>query len=52
MDFILNHVKRLGIQAIFFKKKVSNTGQISNYMCALRVMSGGDGRYFRVKNRS
>ena len=49
MDFILNHVNRLGKQ--FFFKKVSNTGQISNFMCALRMISGGDGGYFRVKNR-
>ena len=49
MDFILNHVNRLGKQ--FFLKKVSNTGQISNFMCALRMISGGDGGYFRVKNR-
>lgn len=32
MDFILNHVKSLGIQAIFFFFKVSNTGQISTCM--------------------
>lgn len=50
MDFILNHANTLGIQTFFFFK-VSNTDQISNYMCALRVMGGGDGGYFRVKNR-